>query len=594
MCNKCNNNCNECECTCKNNCSRPQCECAVKLASDCITVDNGTFECSGIENGLTLTQFLESYDEFVCNKFDLLAGFFTILNVGTGAGVYKGVNGVGSKLLRSLTTTESITITENTDEITFSVNPEWLDEYLEENNPNCIISDSIIITNEGSCTRLELPSSSLLNIYVNQSYIPRYEEFLLGKNKGEGTLARPFTNTIVYTTPTTFTITPNSAVQNALDAYVGNGTRGLDAVDTKPERAGDQIIIQNSNSNYVFQGDFNYWKLDIKFEQGVSFVHNPLTSEWLQDLDLFSNDNYFSTKLFMEANSLLELVKNGFRNHGSTFNGSNFSSAKQININGDNSARIVQTNTTETDSTIYTAIESNFNSVSGYGNDSLTTFDIRNISIMSKKQTLIKIGAANTGIGQGLVVNFDNVGFTYGEIGQNIITTAKPFKFSGTVVARLKNCNFYFYGNQIVDAAFEVNNRADIRMVAPLLNGVVGNLFHNISTTQKPIISVVNSTTLDVIYVGEIGEPAGDIFKSNLSSGKWDTIYFNNNFITSGNIDYDKIDLVALYTGTLNFINNQLVYNLPKLDTAGAEAALGKGALYINTTGNVLTVVPTT
>lgn len=108
--------CNTC-----NPCEEPICSCAVEIDAKCVTV-TGEFECSSIESGLTLNQFLEELDAFICTKFNELAGYFALVNVGNGAEIYAGINGIGQKKIRTLTSTDnSVTITENTNTINFSV-----------------------------------------------------------------------------------------------------------------------------------------------------------------------------------------------------------------------------------------------------------------------------------------------------------------------------------------------------------------------------------------------------------------------------------------------------------------------------------------
>jgi len=133
----CNNNQNICS-----QCTTTHCECPVNLKSDCITVSNGVFNCSNLENEQTLTEFLEQLDAFICEKFNLTTSFFTLLNVGNGAEIYKGVDGTGRKLIRSLVDSSLIDIEEGVDEITISVNQSALNTFIEANQKLTVVSSA--------------------------------------------------------------------------------------------------------------------------------------------------------------------------------------------------------------------------------------------------------------------------------------------------------------------------------------------------------------------------------------------------------------------------------------------------------------------
>ena len=132
MCN-CNNTtncgggclpCNECQET-------TSCICAVNISSDCVNNVTAEMPCSGIGTGQTLTAVLEQLDAFICTKFDQTVAFFTLINVGTGSEIYKGVNGVGQKEIRSLITTGTLLINnQNTNDITLSIDEDELLQFV--------------------------------------------------------------------------------------------------------------------------------------------------------------------------------------------------------------------------------------------------------------------------------------------------------------------------------------------------------------------------------------------------------------------------------------------------------------------------------
>ena len=475
-------------------------------------------------------------------------------------------------------------------------------------NTKDIVSDTLVVTSTPTQIKIDTPQlGAIPALYVNNSYPPIYTEWLsAGGNmdsnfvyKGMGTLAKPFTDGIRFTSPTTSVKIVNTAIQNALNSYVGLGGRGFTVGSTLPEKLGQQVIIQSSSQEYVFNGDFNYFGIRVKLEEGAFVKHTAINSDWLFDFDLFGDNIYFYPDFIVEKNARLIIQKNGFRNRGSNFNGTSFTNSKVVRIQGEGSIR--QTHISTTDSNIYTIIESNFLNLPGFVNDLNSTFDIKNITLYTITQTLIKVGSALTGgqvNGEGRILDFKNVRFNYGDIGQNTPPTARPIKIGGTCYTRFENCDFYVFSNQVIASIFDLNHNCQVNLNSPLFNGTISNLFHSESLTQKPGLTCINSRVLDGIYIGEsIGTPNRFIFTTNLSVGKWDTIYFNNNFINRGVINYDKIDLVTSnLIGTINYIGNegfsrQVVLNLPKLTSSNAVTFLGKGSMYLDFTTGALSVV---
>ena len=134
MCN-CNNttNCGG-GCLGQTPCVQTDCSCAVQLSSDCINNVTAEMPCSAIGTGQTLTAVLEQLDAFICTKFDQTVAFFTLINVGTGSQIYKGINGVGQKEIRSVITTGTLlTNVQNTNDITLGIDEDELLAFVLEN-----------------------------------------------------------------------------------------------------------------------------------------------------------------------------------------------------------------------------------------------------------------------------------------------------------------------------------------------------------------------------------------------------------------------------------------------------------------------------
>ena len=126
--------CNKPKTICQDTTPTP-CECPVRdLSTDCVkyTADEST--CSGIPSGVTLTEYLEQLDTFICNALEEINTGINLINVGTGLGLYKGIDVLGRREIKSLITNSNIlTLTANTNDITFGIDEEALDTFIEEN-----------------------------------------------------------------------------------------------------------------------------------------------------------------------------------------------------------------------------------------------------------------------------------------------------------------------------------------------------------------------------------------------------------------------------------------------------------------------------
>ena len=128
MCNNCQKN----NCGCKektvnydlcNDCPDEPCTCPIKdLSTDCLILAED-LSCSGVLGGTNFTEALKQFDQFVCDSTSQLGGSTTLISVGNGAEVYKGIDGLGRREIKSITSTDnSVVITETTDTINLSTN----------------------------------------------------------------------------------------------------------------------------------------------------------------------------------------------------------------------------------------------------------------------------------------------------------------------------------------------------------------------------------------------------------------------------------------------------------------------------------------
>lgn len=136
--NGCNCSTTEVTTVCKPNpCPPSECACPVYISTDCVNQVRAIFECSNIESGLTLTETLEKLDQYICDKFGEVARYLRIVNIGGGAELYKGQNGIGEKVFRTLdATSDIITVTQLTDTVTVGIDEPELINFIVENTPS--------------------------------------------------------------------------------------------------------------------------------------------------------------------------------------------------------------------------------------------------------------------------------------------------------------------------------------------------------------------------------------------------------------------------------------------------------------------------
>jgi len=133
MCTNCQQN--NCGCQpepqfslCNPLCPPEPCTCPVAdLSTDCIVLAQD-LECSGVSAGTVFTEAVQQLDEYICTAIAELIASINLVNVGSGAQIYKGVDGIGRKELKTITSDGSIVITPSTNEIQLSVSvPELQD-----------------------------------------------------------------------------------------------------------------------------------------------------------------------------------------------------------------------------------------------------------------------------------------------------------------------------------------------------------------------------------------------------------------------------------------------------------------------------------
>jgi hypothetical protein len=226
----------------------------------------------------------KTYNFFKIETVDFLIKN-SITSIGEGEEIYKGFNETTKK--HEIKSIDSLTLSVNT------------------------VDDTLFI---------EQPSTSTIPaLYVNNLYVPTEAEFLAGNTKGNGSLAKPFTDTVTAYVAGVPTITPNTAIQNALDAFIGTGIGG-DGVNPasalNPKLSGQRIIVQNNNAGYTFSSNLGISNLYLVLEESI----NSTTTGYLVDMDDATKFNSTSSIFTIEIKEgkILQIQGLGFRNSGNT------------------------------------------------------------------------------------------------------------------------------------------------------------------------------------------------------------------------------------------------------------------------------------
>jgi len=416
---------------------------------------------------------------------------------------------------------------------------------------------------------IDTPQTSVIQgLYVNNLYVPTYDDWIAAggdlitnpsfEYPGDGTVAKPFTDTIRYTSATVSVITANSAIQNGLDAYVGTGTR------LAPQMQGQRIIVQNTGNGYTHTTDLNYNGLYLELQESVIFTVAGL----LMDAD---NATYFSATnmrptIFLSEGVVATYTGDGFNNSGNTIATNNFANGRTVRLLG-TGLLFCPTN----DATKYmlnSDPNSTGNGTTGFNNDGSLAFDVQ-CDIRSDYGGLWKIGGLS---------KIDIYGVA--QSGTSATTTStglKAFHQTGGKVRLFETAKISFLGTAPrVDAVtFTPTNGFTPDFIS------VGIAFEGSATNQ------FNKTTTDAVQFSALSSVDGDtltISNTFESPNVW-PLRFNNNNLRSGFLDYTKVDLTGSNTfSVVNSIGNNIIESLVVYASRAAAVTAGrpKGSAFIN------------
>lgn len=474
--------------------------------------------------------------------------YIQMLNVGTGKGVFKDFNPVNSKFEFKSLNSSTLSITESSNEISI-------------NTPE---------------------TASIPALYVNNLYVPSYSEWLTenilqnggaGLNgflyKGKGTISQPFTDDVTYPLAGgSVTITPNTAIQNALDGDITNSIKySFRGAGTRlvPERLGQNIIIQNNSGTYTFPGNFSYAGLRLIIQGSI----NATTAGYIVDMDdpLFFNSELASCSITIEEGATLQCSNSlGFRNSGNTsalppsyndgriiyllgegllyfsYSGPDILTRYIFNGDGNNNDDNLHFQVTckvradqqgiylcsgKSRMDFYNLLQSGI--LSGTGNVALKAFHMTGGQVRFYEKGSIYCGNETTGRTYGLTFAPSGTGIGYCSFQLNSARVAGNAQW---FFAKLNNedCNFNAFNSPSGDGFSTTNPGSGI---------VVSGLFENLGVTR------------------------------------WN-VSFKNNVFTFTGIDHDKVDLTTGNTvSAINFIGNELVENLMSFASKADALAAG-------------------
>lgn len=113
-------------------CTTTDCSCKVIVTTDCVTLAEN-LTCSNILKGQTQTEVLKQLDTYICQRFESVTSFFTLINLGGGSELYKGSSPFGKKEFRTLIDSGLINLVQGVDTITISVDEAVLNTFIEAN-----------------------------------------------------------------------------------------------------------------------------------------------------------------------------------------------------------------------------------------------------------------------------------------------------------------------------------------------------------------------------------------------------------------------------------------------------------------------------
>lgn len=293
--------CNNCQNTTCYQCNQPplcapnDCSCPVKdLSTDCVLYTGNDLTCSGIKSQTILTELIQQLDEFICTLVEQSINALNLINIGTGADVYKGIDLQGRKEIRRINAVgDLITVTQNTDDISVSIDEDELVNFIQEvlPPPTCLTSvdESISIKlQEDGCYDLSVIFRDIENIGGGAGFYKtfnpatnsyQFKSLIVDSQSGDGTsILRD-----VQQNPNDVTVRLKKITSDTLDITVTDETISLDIPS-------------------IFQGIDYYVNVNYTGAEELGTASKPFKN-LTKCIDVILNRAYQDTTTFVWVNS---------------------------------------------------------------------------------------------------------------------------------------------------------------------------------------------------------------------------------------------------------------------------------------------------
>lgn len=496
-----------------------------------------------VYKGLNATTKIDEYYTISSTGLDitLTSGDIAInkkagLNLGNGQVIYKGLNAATK-----------------------------IDEYYT------LASDDFNVTLLNNVVKINNPATaSVPRFYVNSTYTPVYPDTM-----GDGTLARPFTDTRVYdANGNVLSVTPNTSIQNGSNSYLGTASGGTRLL---PHRRGEKMVIQNNNSSYIYNGDFNYSDINVLFEASVTSTLSGKVLD-MDNASFFDQGSAYSVVATFEIAEGKNLYINGlgFFNSGNSVATNNYGFFRKVMFNGKGEISCIQ-NTNINNSLFNSDPTSSLMN----NNDGHFAMEI-NCNVFSTYQGIYKVGGNSR-------VDFINCTVTSGDLINFVDENLRAFHQTGGLV-RIFDCKFSASGKNPFPSAF-ANRKSAFTLNAATLNAYEYPLLlaRNTSFIGHAIswfTRVGQAASLDIVQCSSLNFGSDSLFTSPSNVAKWE-VNFKNNIFEFTEVDFAVVDFTQGQTvSALNTIGNAVIESLIRAnDRTAAELFLPKGGKFINTGG---------
>jgi trimeric autotransporter adhesin len=327
-------------------CVPNDCACPIKdLSTDCIKYTGEDLPCTEILGGTLMTEAFSQLDTYLCDLSTQLANSFSLISVGEGTRVYKGVDGIGRKEIRSITPTNAIlTVGLSTDdkEIEIGVDTTVLGQFVQANQITYSISNVGTganvyksSTQAGNNVTFNLRDIKSTDSRVTVTEGPTDIDITLSANLAEAT------GTVNYVSKFTGTHTlGNSQIfDNGTNVGIGTSIPGSKFNVDANSNSAEGIVSRNLNtggSAYSFVGAFSNTG-----EGGIDLRSNPSThsswpsTSWLNSSSEKTNGLIVNQaganpiRFFTNGSEKVRITPSGFVGIGTPI------PAKILDVNGD-------------------------------------------------------------------------------------------------------------------------------------------------------------------------------------------------------------------------------------------------------------------